>query len=832
MSHLNLKVWQCIFCVISSISLAHSSLLYADEPVEFNTDILNLEDRNNIDLSRFSKEDYIYPGIYEVSIFINEDLIEHNYKIKFIKSSNNDNETLACIPREVVEKFSLQEPYLKGLTWWGNEQCLNRDSLPSMTVKPQLKKSKLFITVPQAYLSYTAQGWDPPSRWDEGISGALFDYHLTAQDIKRKSESSHQFSLNGQGTMGLNIDAWRLRADWQSVYDNNDAEDKSFDWKWAQIYAYRSIKPLNAKLALGENYSSSDLFENIRYMGITLSSEDNMLPPNLRGYAPQISGVASSNAKVIISQQGRVIYETTVSQGPFAIQDINESISGVLDVRVEEDNGKIQEFQVNTSSVPYLTRPGQIRYKTLIGKPSDVDRNRKGPMFGMGEFSWGINNGWSLFGGAIVSDEYNSFSAGIGRDLLTFGAVSVDMTTSFAKNVNNQNDDKQGNAYRINYSKRFEEFNNQVTLAGYRFAEQDFLTLNQYIDGKYYNREVNKDKDLYLLTFSQSFPDFGLNAYLSYSHRTYWNSEKSDYFSFSLSKYFNVASFKNNSININAYRNNTYGRSDNGFFINLSIPLDTKTTISMNSYINSGDIANTVSYNKTVDDRNNYNISGGTTARGRANVSGYYRHYADSAVVSGSASYTDSVSSVATLSIDGGATLTPKGGALHRINIPGSSRILLDTDGVKNVPISGNGPNTTTNYFGKAILPLGSDYMRSRVSVNIDDLPSNIEAKGSIQQITLTEGAIGYRKFNVSEGAKIIAKIMLKDGSFAPFGSTILNESNQDMGMVSDNGSAYLGGVKSHEILFIQLSENNVCKIELPDLSAKGNYTSILLTCD
>ena len=110
----------------------------------------------------------------------------------------------------------------------------------------------------------------------------------------------------------------------------------------------------------------------------------------------------------------------------------------------------------------------------------------------------------------------------------------------------------------------------------------------------------------------------------------------------------------------------------------------------MNSYINSGDIANTVSYNKTVDDRNNYNISGGTTARGRANVSGYYRHYADSAVVSGSASYTDSVSSVATLSIDGGATLTPKGGALHRINIPGSSRILLDTDGVKNVPISGN----------------------------------------------------------------------------------------------------------------------------------------------
>ena len=47
-----------------------------------------------------------------------------------------------------------------------------------------------------------------------------------------------------------------------------------------------------------------------------------MLPPNLRGYAPEVTGVAKSNAKVIISQQGRVLYETTVAVGPFRIQDL------------------------------------------------------------------------------------------------------------------------------------------------------------------------------------------------------------------------------------------------------------------------------------------------------------------------------------------------------------------------------------------------------------------------------------------------------------------------------------------------------------------------------
>lgn len=114
-----------------------------------------------------------------------------------------------------------------------------------------------------------------------------------------------------------------------------------------------------------------------------------MLPPNLRGYAPEVTGVAKTNAKVTISQQGRVIYETQVAPGPFRIQDINDAVSGKLDVRIEEQDGSVQEFQMDTASIPYLTRPGRVQYKLSAGKPSDMDRNMEGPIFGMGEFSWG-----------------------------------------------------------------------------------------------------------------------------------------------------------------------------------------------------------------------------------------------------------------------------------------------------------------------------------------------------------------------------------------------------------------------------------------------------------
>lgn len=816
--------------VILGILASTSTFLYADEPVEFNTDILNIGNKSNIDLSKFSTSGYTYPGTYEVSIQLNEDTIASNYKIDFIKSSENEDETLACIPPKIVDKFSLKEKYSENLTFWNNNHCIDSRSLPGMSIQPQLSKSKLLITIPQAYLSYSAQGWDPPARWDDGISGLLFDYRLTAQNIKPQSQSN-QFTVSGQGTTGVNIGSWRLRADWQSSYDNRD-ENKGSNWKWSQVYGYRAIKKLSAKLIFGENYSASEIFDNIRYLGATLSSEDNMLPPNLRGYAPQISGVTSSNAKIIVSQKGRVIYETTVSQGPFSIQDINESISGILDVRVEEDNGKVQQFQVNTSSIPYLTRPDHVRYKVTVGKPSDIDRNRKGPLFSMGEFSWGINNGWSVFGGAIISDEYNALSGGIGRDLLSLGAISIDMTSSFARNTNfSKEENKHGNAYRINYSKRFDEYNSQVTLAGYRFAERNYLTLNQFIDNKYYGGKVDQDKELYVLTMSQGFPDLGINAYISYSHRTYWNNDKSTYLNASISKYFDFGSFKNNSININGYRNQSYGKNDNGVFVNLNIPLDMKTTVSMNSYISHGDMANTLSYNKTVDENNNYNITGGVTSRGRANVSGYYRHYGDMTTLSGSASYIDSVNTAATVSIDGGVTITPKGGALHRINMPGNSRVLMDTQGVKNVPINGNGPIVHSNYFGKAVLPMSNDYMRSQISVNLDNLPKDIDAKGSVQQFTLTEGAIGYRTFSVSKGSKVIAKIMLENGEFAPFGSVLSNQDNREIGIVSDNGVAYLGGVNSNDKISLSLPSQKTCRLTLPELSKEGSLISLLLVC-
>ncbi|HFO6742172.1 TPA: fimbria/pilus outer membrane usher protein, partial [Escherichia coli] len=123
----------------------------------------------------------------------------------------------------------------------------------------------------------------------------------------------------------------------------------------SRFYMYRAIPRWRANLTLGENYINSEIFSSWRYTGASLESDDRMLPPKLRGYAPQVSGIADTNARVVISQQGRTLYDSTVPAGPFTIQDLDSSVRGRLDVEVIEQDGRKKTFQVDTAYVPYLT---------------------------------------------------------------------------------------------------------------------------------------------------------------------------------------------------------------------------------------------------------------------------------------------------------------------------------------------------------------------------------------------------------------------------------------------------------------------------------------------
>lgn len=817
-------------CPLSLLAVLLWEIFYptnalADD-IQFNADILDTKDRGNIDLNRFSRKGYIMPGGYTFSVLINNRSLG-DHLITVTADDQSESGSMVCLPAALVDLMGLKPSVVKEITWLNDGQCMDITSLKGMTLRPDLSVASLYINLPQAYLEYSDPNWDPPARWDDGIPATLFDYNLIARQTHYSSTHEKDKALSGNGIAGVNLGPWRFRSTWQmqaNERSGGDTHQRQRSWEWSQIYAYRALRGLGAKLTVGEDYLSSGIFDSFRFTGANLVTDDSMLPPNLRGYAPEVVGVARTNAKVVISQQGRIIYESLVATGPFRIQTLSDSVSGSLDVRVEEQDGSVQQFTVETSTIPYLTRPGLVRYKLAAGKPSTIDHDLQGQVFSAGEFSWGISNGWSLYGGGIASGDYNALALGVGRDLLAFGAVSVDVTESFATFADGER--KRGGSYRLSYSKRFDELDNQITFAGYRFAERDFMTMTDYLDRRYNDVDGNNSKEMYTVTFNQQFKSVGISAYLKYSHQNYWDRRADDRLSLSISRYFDVGNIKNINASLTGYRNKSNGARDDGFYATISIPFNSGI-ISYNAA--GGDsTSHTVGYFKTIDPRNSYQLGTGVTDD-KASANAYYTYTGDMATVNANVNALSGNYVAVGMGVQGGVTLTPEGGSIHRISSQGGTRLLVDTD-VGGVPVHGYGADQYSNIFGKVMISDINSYTRNSVSVNINKLADNVDASPKAVNISLTEGGVGYRKIPVVTGEKGVAIIRRADGSFPPFGAMVLNKDNQELGIITDDGMVYLAGIQPELEMFVNWDGENQCHIKFPQQlhPGTGNY---LLPC-
>ncbi len=791
--------------------------------IEFNTDILNTTDGQDIDISRFSQAGYIMPGQYQMEIWVNDQSISPSaFQITFLEPpySDSDNEKplpQPCLTPEIVNRMGLTEASQEKVTYWNNGQCADFRLLSGVEIRPNPAEEMVYINIPQAWLEYSDTSWLPPSRWDNGIPGLLFDYNINGM-VNKPYKGKQSRSLSYNGTAGANFGAWRLRADYQGNlnYSSGSGQGTDNQFTWDRFYMYRAIPRWGVNLTMGENYISSEIFSSWRYTGASLESDERMLPPKLRGYAPQISGIADTNARVVISQQGRILYDSTVPAGPFTIQDLDSSVRGRLDVEVIEQDGRKKTFQVDTAYVPYLTRPGQIRYKLVSGRSRNYEHTTEGPVFAAGEASWGISNKWSLYGGGIVAGDYNALAVGLGRDLNEFGTVSADVTQSVARIPGEET--KQGKSWRLTYSKRFDDVNTDITLAGYRFSERNYMTMDQYLNARYRNDFTGREKELYTVTLNKNFEDWKTSVNLQYSHQTWWDRRTSDYYTLSVNRYLDAFSFKNIALGISASRSIYQNRDNDSAFVRLSVPWGTGTA-SYSGSMSNDRYTNTVGYSDTLNKglssySLNAGVSSGSDQPSQSQMSAYYNHSSPLASLSASFSAVEKAYTSFGMSASGGATITARGAALHAGGMNGGTRLLVDTDGVGGVPVDGG--RVYTNRWGIGVVTDVSSYYRNTTSVDLNRLPEDMEATRSVVESVLTEGAIGYREFEVLKGSRLFAVLRLADNSHPPFGASVTNAKGRELGMVADSGLAWLSGVNPGETLNVGWDGRTQCVVDIP----------------
>lgn len=258
--------------------------------------------------------------------------------------------------------------------------------------------------------------------------------------------------------------------------------------------------------------------------GVTISTDDRMLPASQRGYAPIIRGNALTTAKVTVFQNKSPIYQTTVPQGSFVIDDLySTNYQGELEVIIEEADGRKSAFTVPFSAVPASMRAGATKYNFALGQATNFDRLGSEAYFSEIVGQHGISNQLTAFSGLRFADNYRSVLFG-GVINTSLGAFGSDVLYS-----NSTIDSENENGWKIGgtYSYTYTGTKTIISLASYHHSTEGFIELNDFlakkqngfIENDYYSMSY-KAKDQISLTLSQPFERYGMIS-LSGTKTTY-----------------------------------------------------------------------------------------------------------------------------------------------------------------------------------------------------------------------------------------------------------------------------------------------------------------------
>lgn len=803
--------WACVLL----LATAHA------QAIEFNDRFLSLSPNTEADLSAFSQGNSVQPGKYLVDLYVNQDFTDQ-FDITFVNSPNN-HKVIACLPAELLPRLGLKPEVMKSLP---TAPCVDISTIHSASIHYNQANARLVVSLPQAVLQFNDSGYIPPDAWHDGVPALLLDYQLAYRNQHPLAGNS-QNALTSYGVAGANAGPWRVRSYFQYYPGQAYGPGKSA-LSWYNTHAWRDIRPWHARLALGELSQNSQIFDSFSLTGVSLNSDERMIPPSLRGYAPRIEGIARTNAVVTVSRQGRTLYSTTVPPGPFSLQNLGTSLQGQLDVTIAEADGTRQTFTVYSGSIPYLTRKGGLQYKTAFGQATSNQTTLPGWISSM-EASWGASDSYSLYGGSLLHQHYQAYALGVAKDLGIAGAISSDLTVARAQLTAHERTDT-GRSMRFNYAKHFTALGTDLRLFGYRFSDKKFWSLNDFITQSDSNIRRREKQRIGAALFKQ----FGkVSAGLTLDRTHYWHSSQVEQrVSLNLNRTVSVGAVRNVSVNLSLTRTESANTKSQQVYLGVNVPLTQRRTLSYNATLDStGKLGHSANFSGSNDSGHSYSVGASLASSAiRPTVYGHYSY--DGARSTSQVSLTQELGGYRSMNASvNSSLLLHAGGLTASKGSHGQTRVLVNTD--KAADIGFVNKRNLTDQYGHTVLDNVSPYARHTVSVDMSKLPDNVEVKNPIQNTVLTDGAVGYTRFKVRTGRRILASLRLPNGKPLPLGAHVRDESSQqEAGLVGEDGLAYLTGVNASSQLVARWGKQ-ACQVALPseDEERAAGGQALPLTC-
>ena len=758
------------------------------------------------DLHYFAKAGGQQPGTYPVSIWVNNQEIAQG-EVTFVDSNGELRPQLT--PAQLAEygvnvsAFPAFNTLHEGETFTRIERYI-----PDASSRFDFATQRLNLSIPQAAMNAQSRGYVDPARWDDGIPAAFVNYNLTGSQTRQTDDSSRSSYLNLRS--GVNFGAWRLRNVSSMEYD------RSRRWNSQSTWLQRDLKSLKSLLRMGDTFTTGDVFDSVQFRGVQLMSDDEMLPDSQRGFAPTIRGMAHSNAKVTISQHGYVIYETFVSPGAFAINDLYPTAqSGDLEVQVKESDGSVRTFTQPFSAVPFMLREGRVKFSLSAGRYHSEQSQARSPTFLQGTLFYGLPAEFTLYGGSQLAQDYQAWALGVGRGLGELGSIGGDAT--WANTTAPSGKRSAGHSVRVQYQKDFAGTGTSFSLASYRYSSSGYYDFSEANTLESRNGLLDNKRSREEISLSQAFGGISSLAISAWSQE-YWHSHSRDE-TLHLGFY---SAWRGVTWGVGYYYTQSSDRqkADRSWSFNLSVPLFGPLSESAISYSttsdNSGRTSQQASLFGSLPHHPNfyYSLQQGYVNGGQGSNSSAALDYHGGYGTAQLGYRHDSASQQLTWGASGSVVAHPHGVTLGQT--VGESFAIVRAPGAAEVAIQ-NGSNVHTDWRGYAVVPSLTAYRKNTITLDTESLADDADVELEGQTVIPGGGAVVQANYQTHIGSRVLFTLSDSHGPL-PFGASVrLRKAEGDPGgapggMVADGGQVYLSGIPQEGTLDVAWNADNISR--------------------
>lgn len=756
-------------------------------PVEFDNETLKSLGIDPALSEYFAKEARFMPGDNLVTLKVNG-----TNKGTIVAHFNKNGDL--CFNKSLMEQAELRIP---GNV---NEECYDYlKHHPQSVIKTTPGQELVELIVPPEEIE--RQGMNL-SQFVMGGNGAALNYTAMSSrsEYSGGSNTYSQLQLDG----GINIAGWLLRS--QQLLSDSDGR---FNSNNGQTYLQRTSVDLRTTARVGEVNMNNGLLEGTGIYGVTLTPESA-----LEGGTDliKVSGIANtSQARVEIRQQGVLVSSTLVPVGPFTITDIAlRNYTSDLNVTVIETDGNQHSYVVPSSLYAQrMASPGGLFVS--VGRVSD--EYDKTPVVVSASGGWRLLPKTNARVGMIAAQDFQA--AAVGVDTVPWTSTLLSLKASQSWDRQNA---LQGQSYRteisialalgvsvaassVHYSQGYREFSQFIDKNYMPTKKQEYSVGLQWQSGKVgsfnasYYETKNRNKEGKNRYVTAGWGGSIMSAYLSANWQRQLDNTESG------------------------------GKKEDLFYLNVSVPLGRST---LNTYArrdnNATRFGSMASGNLTEDSAYSLGTELGKESKDNSLSAGLNSnlHYTQlalngSVVGENRRSYSGS--------LQGGIVAHADGITLSPLPVRETFGVASLTQPVAGVKIDTPQGPVWTDKRGYAVLPSLNAWQSSRIEVNTETLPKNMDIGNGTRMLNMGRGSVSKVKFNAITQRRVLLDVTTADGKKLPKNIAITDEQGNYLTTSVDEGVVFLNNASAGQILITQGEAGN-CRIllALPEQAVAGVF--------